>query len=64
MIEVRDVRKSFGSQAVLKGASLQINAGEAVVIIGRSGGGKAFSSSTSLVYCHPTKDRSWWVELI
>ena len=41
MIEVRDVRKSFGSQAVLKGASLQINAGEAVVIIGRSGGGKS-----------------------
>ena len=41
MIEVRDVHKSFGSQHVLRGASLTIGKGEAVVIIGRSGGGKS-----------------------
>jgi phospholipid/cholesterol/gamma-HCH transport system ATP-binding protein len=41
MIEVKDVYKSFGTQAVLKGASLRIEEGEAVVIIGRSGGGKS-----------------------
>ena len=41
MIEVRDVRKSFGPQQVLRGASLRIEKGEAVVIIGRSGGGKS-----------------------
>lgn len=41
MIEVRDVRKSFGPQQVLRGASLQIEKGEAIVIIGRSGGGKS-----------------------
>ena len=41
MIEVRDVTKSFGSQQVLRGASLDIAKGEAVVIIGRSGGGKS-----------------------
>lgn len=41
MIEVRDVRKNFGSQEVLRGVSLQIDTGEAVVIIGRSGGGKS-----------------------
>jgi phospholipid/cholesterol/gamma-HCH transport system ATP-binding protein len=41
MIEVRDVRKSFGAQQVLRGASLQIEKGEAIVIIGRSGGGKS-----------------------
>lgn len=41
MIEVRDVQKSFGSQEVLRGVSLRIETGEAVVIIGRSGGGKS-----------------------
>ncbi len=41
MIEVRNVTKRFGTQEVLKGASLRIDRGEAVVIIGRSGGGKS-----------------------
>ena len=41
MIEVRDVKKSFGRQAVLNGVSLQISQGESLVIIGRSGGGKS-----------------------
>lgn len=41
MIEVRNLWKSFGSQPVLRGTSLQIEKGEAVVIIGRSGGGKS-----------------------
>jgi len=40
-VEVADVHKRFGAQPVLRGTSLQIQAGEAVVIIGRSGGGKS-----------------------
>ena len=41
MIGVRQLCKSFGTQSVLNGVSLQIEKGERVVIIGRSGGGKS-----------------------
>jgi phospholipid/cholesterol/gamma-HCH transport system ATP-binding protein len=41
MIETRQLHKSFGTQRVLAGVDLRIETGEAVVIIGRSGGGKS-----------------------
>jgi phospholipid/cholesterol/gamma-HCH transport system ATP-binding protein len=41
MIEVRDLKKRFGTHAVLDGVSFRIEKGESVVIIGRSGGGKS-----------------------
>ena len=41
MIELKDVRKSFGKKEVLKGINLQIDKGEVVVIIGPSGSGKS-----------------------
>jgi phospholipid/cholesterol/gamma-HCH transport system ATP-binding protein len=39
-VEVRDLRKSFGSLIVLKGVSLTIEPGEIFVIMGPSGSGK------------------------
>ena len=41
IIEVRDVKKNFGSLAVLQGVTFSIEKGEAVTIIGVSGGGKS-----------------------
>jgi len=41
MIEVRDLKKSFGDHSILDGVNFQIEKGESVVIIGRSGGGKS-----------------------
>jgi phospholipid/cholesterol/gamma-HCH transport system ATP-binding protein len=41
MIEVRDLKKSFGSHKVLDGVSFRIEAGDSVVIIGGSGCGKS-----------------------
>jgi phospholipid/cholesterol/gamma-HCH transport system ATP-binding protein len=41
MIEVRDLKKSFGRHSILDGVSFRIEKGESVVIIGQSGGGKS-----------------------
>lgn len=41
MIEIENVRKSFGSLEVLKGINLTVNKGEVVTIIGGSGSGKS-----------------------
>ena len=41
MIEVRDLKKSFGPVPVLQGVTFTVQKGEAVVIIGASGGGKS-----------------------
>ena len=40
MIEVKNIRKSFGSLEVLKGVDLTVEKGEIVSIIGKSGAGK------------------------
>jgi ABC-type polar amino acid transport system ATPase subunit len=41
LVSIRDVRKSFGANEVLKGVSLDIAKGDVVAIIGRSGSGKS-----------------------
>ncbi len=41
MIEINDLHKSFGSKVVLRGVNLNIENGERLVIIGRSGCGKS-----------------------
>ncbi len=41
MIEVQDVKKRFGPSQVLQGVTFSVARGEAITIIGRSGGGKS-----------------------
>lgn len=41
MIEVKDLKKAYGSRVILKGINEKIEKGEKVVIIGPSGGGKS-----------------------
>jgi phospholipid/cholesterol/gamma-HCH transport system ATP-binding protein len=41
MIEIKEVYKNFGANQVLNGVDLNINQGETIVILGRSGCGKS-----------------------
>ena len=41
LVEIDNVRKSFGSNLVLDGVSLSIAKGEAIVVAGVSGSGKS-----------------------
>jgi polar amino acid transport system ATP-binding protein len=41
IVELREVRKSFGTNQVLKGVSFAVDKGQVVAIIGRSGSGKS-----------------------
>ena len=52
MIDIKDIRKSFGSLQVLKGIDLHIDRGEVVSIVGPSGAGK-----TTLLQIIGTLDR-------
>jgi lipoprotein-releasing system ATP-binding protein len=53
MIDIRNIRKSFGSLEVLKGIDLHIDKGEVVSIVGPSGAGK-----TTLLQIIGTLDRA------
>ena len=53
MIEVRNIRKSFGSLEVLKGIDLEIERGKVVSIVGASGAGK-----TTLLQIMGTLDKA------
>src|SRR5262244_3001619 len=55
LFRLTDVHKSFGAQDVLRGASLQINPGEHVGLVGRNGAGK--TTIFNLVTQEITPDR-------
>lgn len=59
MIEVRDLKRSFGVQTILEGVSFRIENGESVVIIGRSGGGKSVLLKHIIGLLQPDAGEVW-----
>ena len=55
LFRLSDVHKSYGARDVLRGASLQINPGEHVGLVGRNGAGK--TTIFNLVTQEITPDR-------
>src|SRR5690554_5319862 len=54
MIEIKNVKKSFGKLDVLKGVSLEIPRGQATGIVGPNGAGKTTLIKTLLGLTKPT----------
>ncbi len=52
-IELKNIRKSFGTKHVLRGINLSVEAGESLVIIGGSGTGKSVMLKCILGLIHP-----------
>jgi phospholipid/cholesterol/gamma-HCH transport system ATP-binding protein len=57
MIRVEGLRRAFDGQPVLRGLDLEIGAGEILVVIGRSGGGKSVLLKHMLGLLHPDAGR-------
>jgi len=53
IISLRDLHKSFGSKAVLRGIDLDVSRGESVVIVGGSGTGKSVTLKHIIGLMHP-----------
>ena len=54
MIDIKNIKKSFGSLQVLKGIDLHIDKGEVVSIVGPSGAGKTTLLQIIGTLDHPT----------
>ena len=59
MIRVENLWKSFGNQEVLRGVSLEVQAGEFVALVGSSGGGKSLLLKLVVGLLKPDRGRIW-----
>src|ERR1700722_1083020 len=59
MISVRELRKTLGTQTVLRGVNLEVQKGDTCVILGRSGSGKSVLLKHLIGLFQPTSGEVW-----
>jgi polar amino acid transport system ATP-binding protein len=59
ILKIEDVHKSYGSEEVLKGISIEVEEGEVVVFVGPSGTGKSTLMRCINMLTVPEKGRIW-----
>ena len=59
MIAVRGLKKRIGSQEILRGVDISVAAGNTLVIIGRSGGGKSVLLKNLIGLMQPNEGEIW-----
>ncbi len=59
MIAVRGLKKRIGGQEILRGVDINVGAGETLVIIGRSGGGKSVLLKNLIGLMQPDEGEIW-----
>jgi phospholipid/cholesterol/gamma-HCH transport system ATP-binding protein len=59
MIAVRSLKKKIGQQEILRGVDLEVRAGETLVLIGRSGGGKTVLLKHMIGLMEPDSGEIW-----
>jgi phospholipid/cholesterol/gamma-HCH transport system ATP-binding protein len=59
MVEVKNLRKSFGRHLILDNVSFRVENGESIAIIGRSGGGKSVLLKHLIALLQPDSGEVW-----
>jgi len=60
LLELQNVSRSFGSQAVLRDISLEVHRGETLVVIGESGCGKSVTLKLLMQLLEPSRGTVLW----
>ena len=60
LLELRNVSRSFGTQHVLRNVTLDVRAGETLVIIGESGCGKSVTMKLLMALLKPSSGEVFW----
>lgn len=57
MLQIIDLKKSYGSYKALKGLNLQVNKGEVFCLLGQNGAGKTTTINLALGFLRPTSGK-------
>lgn len=60
LLQLKNVKKNFGSIQALNGVSLEVDRGEILALVGDNGAGKSTLIKSIVGYHQPTSGEIWW----